>query len=106
MINQEELEKILLANWTKFINPQKFIAFILLNARNAEFPIVEAPDTPNKTKVTLSKFYPSKDGFLIWADFSVPRNDGTALGTCEITFNHVKGELTHLRTVGTLLKKT
>lgn len=106
MVNLDELEKLLLTNWTKFINPQKLIAFVLTNVRDSELIAMKGtPPSQNKSlKITISYFRASADGaFTIWVEFVIPKATGLAVGTCELRFDPFTGELDHLRTLGNLL---
>jgi hypothetical protein len=105
LVNKEEFEKLLIVNWTKFINPQKMISFVLINVRDTDLTIINkpAPIQKNSIGVTLSQFRPAKDGsFVIWADFIIPKQTGIAIGTCELLFNPYTGSVNHLQTIGNL----
>jgi hypothetical protein len=102
--NIDELEKLLVKNWTAFISPQRLIALVLASVRNADLSRVQnAPGIKNKnvTRVTLSQFRPAKDrSFTLWADFSVAQEKGLAVGTCELKFDPFSGSISNLQTVG------
>jgi hypothetical protein len=104
MVNLIEFERLLLANWTKFINPQKLIAFVLSAVRDAELGTLKT-DSPKKPslQITLSQFRPEAEGFLIWVDFTIPKPKGAAVGTCELRFNPAQGEIHIVQTLGNVL---
>lgn len=104
MVNLNEFERLLLTNWTKFINPQRLIAFVLSKVRDTELDTIHNKPPKQKTslQITLSQFRPSPDGFLIWVDFVIPKPEGTVVGTCELRFDPVKGAIEHLQTLGNI----
>ncbi len=102
MVNKEKLEEILVANWTKFMDVNKFMAFVLRCAKDInKNSCVVTGELKKNTKVTLSKFTPTPNGFILWADFSVPHGETMAIGTAEL-FLSPCGEISHIRTVGNL----
>lgn len=105
LINIDEFEKLLLINWTKFISPQKLIAFVLSCVRDSN-NITKANSPPPIKKrtiqVSLSKFRPIEHGFSIWADFVVPKKEDLIIGTCELQLNLQTNELKHLQTIGSM----
>lgn len=88
LIDYEAMEGVLLANWDKFTDHKRLMATVLAHARHADLHIdTEAPQGKEflkQTKVSLSRFQPTQGGFLIWADFSIPRNGGLGIGTAEL----------------------
>lgn len=73
MIDKNKLEKILLANWTKFINYKNLLPFI------------------EKSKsIKLSRFELVDDGFIIWIEFDS--------GTTELKI-HNNGSTHHIQTI-------
>ena len=103
-VNTEELEKLLLVNWTKFINPQRMISLILSKVRDVDLPKTDQLLTTKKSvQVTLSQFRPTKNGnYSIWADFIIPKQEGIAVGTCELFFDPFTGSIDHLQTLGNM----
>lgn len=105
MVNLKEFERLLLTNWTSFINYNKLIALVLSKVRDSELNEIKKP-VPNEKKslqIKISKFTPNKNGtFDIWVDFIIPKSTGTALGTCELCFDSTTGSVEHTQTVGTL----
>ena len=104
MVNIEELERVLLLNWTRFINPQRMIAFVLSRVRDSDLNKVAGNPPMQKSgiQVSLSQFRPAKDGsYILWAEFLVPKEEGTAIGTCEMRLD-LEGSLNHIQTVGSL----
>jgi hypothetical protein len=105
MINLKEFERLLLTNWTIFINPQKLIAFVLSKVRDSELNTINKNPPTEKTslQIKLSQFTPNQDRtFNVWVDFIVPNALGTAVGTCELRFDHANGSIEHLQTIGNI----
>ncbi|MFX5761019.1 hypothetical protein ABTE44_20015, partial [Acinetobacter baumannii] len=80
--------ELLIANWTMFINPRRMIAYVMQSVRDASLPRVKTDEVKKKgVQVTISRFEFSEAGFVVWADFSIPLNDGeVAVGTTELLF--------------------
>lgn len=86
MINVTGLEKILITNWTSFINPNKLMELVKKEVENGEFPFGEAV-VKKKTEMSISAFRPLKNNFLVWVEFAVVKNPFTVvIGTCEFIY--------------------
>jgi len=70
IINTEELEKILVANWTAFLQPREILKFTIEQAKtvNIDSPI---------GNLSISRFELKNYGFLIWIEFSSNQTKGT-----------------------------
>jgi hypothetical protein len=104
-VNTDELERLLLVNWTKFINPQRMISFVLSNVCDTDLVRVDqpAPTQKKSVQITLSQFRPAKNGsFEIWADFIIPKKEGIAVGTCELRLDPLTGSIEHSQTLGNI----
>lgn len=109
MVNLNEFERLLLTNWTSFINPKKMIAFILANVRDTELTIKKGtlPSQQKSLKITISRFQANSDkDYIIWVEFVIPKSTGIAIGTCELRFDPLTGDIEHLQTLGNLLIHT
>jgi hypothetical protein len=105
IVNRDEFEKVLLVNWTKFINPQRLISFVLSNVLDTDLQRVDqpAPTQKKSVQITLSQFRPAKNGsFLVWADFVIPKKEGLAVGTCELRLDPLTGSIEHSQTLGNI----
>ncbi len=80
-IQTKQLEELLLANWTKFINIRELTNFATIQCNN-----------PVK-KITLSRFELLNDGFLVWAECHTNCDNYTV----EFTINN--REIKHLKTL-------
>lgn len=88
LIDYEAMEGVLLANWDKFMDHKRLMATVLAHARDADLHIdteaTQGKEILKQTKVSLSRFQPAQGGFLVWADFSVPKGGGIRVGTAEL----------------------
>jgi len=104
IINKQNLEKLLVSKWTTFMDSKQIIAFTLLavrNHRDSFQTIQEENELPGKnTQVTISRFEPHPDGFLIWIDYTVPHFNEIVVGTVEAKLK-LDGDLDLLNTIGT-----
>lgn len=87
MLNIENFEKLLLKNWTHFIDYKKLISLIALNF---SFPT-------QITQVKLSRFQLYEHGFIIWVEFIIQKDHCNIVGTSEFSMNFL-GEFTHQTT--------
>jgi hypothetical protein len=93
IFDADKLEKILIANWTHFIDSSKLMAYaqkqVQENASHLE--IISGEQIKNKgVRITISRFYYSPNGFLIWIEFNAPiaPKNNYAEGTLEVLLNH------------------
>jgi hypothetical protein len=108
MVNLDEFEKLLLTNWTSFIDSRKLIAFVLTNVRDSELPILKntLPSQKKSIQITISNFRATQDRtFTIWVDFVIPKSASIAVGTCELRFDPLTGDIKHLQTIGNLFNQ-
>ena len=102
LLDCDALEKFLLKNWTQVISPNHMTSFVLKECRDADLPVVRNPSYQQRTNIQfkLSRFTPHPQGFLVWVEFVVPRDEvGTAVGTCELILDRT-GEIVSKRTLG------
>ena len=86
ILNQEALSNLLLRNWTSFIDKNGLVTFILQQARDATFPIIDRPanfTAASNPTFTLSRADLTKKGILLWIEFSIPSDQQIKIGTCE-----------------------
>lgn len=103
----ENLEKLLLKNWTSFINLQSFTEYIVSLAKNTE-PQIGSSDVeyPKGIQLKLSQFKLVENGFDVWVDFIVPNeSQETVIGTTQLLLTG-SGAFEHLTTRTTLIRKT
>ncbi len=98
MLNKTKVEEVLVQNWTKFIDTNRLLATTLRDVRDHDLPVkVGKPPTKHSVQISVSRLQPGPHGFLLWVEFSIPRNEELALGTCEYALSW-DGDLA-LRTV-------
>jgi len=90
-IETEKLEKLLIANWTQFIDARQLFSFVEENIKTS---MKESMCKVNS--LTITRFELSNNGFIIWLDFKA--NSKSILGTIEALLSH-SGEIYHIRTV-------
>lgn len=85
ILNATELEKILIANWTAFLNPREMIKFTTeaLNKKNINGPI---------TSLVVTRFEATSAGFLIWIELK------TSIRLTIEALLSLNGEISHIRT--------
>lgn len=102
MIDFLKLEELLVANWTKFLDSKKIMAFVLQTVRDRSDSFVEIKNSGQKIpniQVMLSRFQIVADGFIVWVEFKVPLDKKFASGTTEFHLTNT-GNITHLQTLG------
>lgn len=75
IFDADKLEKLLVANWTHFLDSKRLMAFVLqkLQENAGRLDIISSESIKSKAiKITLSRFYPSGTGFVIWIEFNAP----------------------------------
>jgi hypothetical protein len=93
---QDTFEKLLIANWTQFLDSSKLLAFVLVkiqeNANN--FTLIESETKPFKgVRISISRFQPANSGFIIWVDFIAPISGSSIVdGTMELFLDPFKKE--------------
>lgn len=91
MINKLKLEKLLLTNWTDFLNGKALMSL-------AEEIAINQLDVPPPCKVhtlTLSRFELVDNGFVIWVDFTA--NNGKVKITSELNLSN--SEIKHIHSI-------
>lgn len=105
VLKKDELEELLVANWTQFIDSSRLMAFVLQNTRDRieHFAILPSSSVINKgVRLTISRFQMEKTGFVVWVEFSVPiGTNSIAVGTTELVVEY-GGEVRHVMTLGNL----
>jgi hypothetical protein len=86
MFKEEKLEEILVANWHQFIDTSLFMKYVLneVNIHINDFNIINNQQVSiNSNKISISRFYPTSSGFIIWTEFSIKTKKGPIVGTLE-----------------------
>lgn len=100
MFLPDKLENLLLTHWTEFLDSNKLLVFVLQTVRDTSMPKIPSKVEKKGIQIKLSKCHLEGSGLVIWVDFRVPKDDGTAVGTIELSV----GETIVLRKIlGTIL---
>ena len=107
MLLVENLEQLLLRNWTSFLDIKSFTRYVVSLAKNAELQIGSSDvEYPKGVQLKLSQFRLIERGFCVWVEFIVPNGPSeTVIGTSELLFTN-SGTCEHLNTTATLVRKT
>lgn len=86
MLNRENLEQLLVKNWTSVLDNKALLSLVLREAARSTFNIVRSDRflEGNSFRVSVSRFELTDRGFVVWADFTIPRGGGADIGTAEI----------------------
>ena len=98
---KNELEQLLLTNWTQILDRVQLMKTVLEHACNSEFRKIEQEEIPQRhTKIVVTKFSPNNNNFSVWIEFSVPRENGVVIGS-QVYSLSLSGELTLQENFGT-----
>lgn len=106
LINRQELLKVLKENQSKIFIGSQLFKQALIDARDSHYPTVvpRDPAINLKAKVILSKIdLTSNNQFEIWVEFTVPREEGTVVGTHVYNFC-LDGNFSLKETYGTVFR--
>ena len=105
IFDADKLEKLLVANWTQFLDSTRLMAFVLQNLQqnSGRLDIISPESIKSKgIKITLSRFYPTKRSFAIWIEFSAPVAHGRhAEGTMELSMD-LEGNFDMVHLIGNI----
>ena len=103
VINTTKLEKYLSQRWTEFIDKTQLMRTILEHVRDSTYRTSNTkPPTKSNNRVSVS-FHPSSAEnyeLEMWAEFIVPKNEGTVIGTHIFSISS-NGEIKLKETYGT-----
>jgi hypothetical protein len=107
-VDRGKLEELLIANWTRFIDPRQMRATLQEVVNEHRHELVPLPSLERtQTQMTISRFQPGSAGFTVWVDFTnLPLPDGESFTTGTSEFHLAwDGNLNHIRTLGGLFLK-
>jgi hypothetical protein len=107
MIDKGKLDELLVKNWTRFIDAKRLMVRVLQDANAAadKFNIVTSGDGHKQmVQVSVSRFDPTSVGFVVWVEFSVPRDDVSYVGTAEYDLR-IDGGVNLRQIIGTKFTK-
>jgi len=82
-LNCADLEKLLVANWTKFIDRRALMSFV----RDCSIQYLQIEPTCQARKISFSRFKLVEKGFLVWIEFEVMHGVAHTTGTIEALIN-------------------
>ncbi len=100
LIVNENLEQLLQANWSQFLDRSQIMRMTMEFARDSEYRVVHQEISPKQIRISITKFRVNKNGFETWVEFTLPKNEGVIVGThvCSLSLS---GELELKETYGT-----
>jgi len=97
----EKFEELLLANWASVLDTTQLMRIVLEHARSNEFPCITQEEiAPRNTKIMITRFRPEGNKFSVWAEFTVPKEEGVVIGTHTFSMT-LNGELSLEESFGT-----
>lgn len=104
MLDKLKLEEVLLKHWASFLDSKKLMVRVLQDASDAaeSFEKAVATKIERSIRISASRFQLTGDGFVIWMEFTVPRDAEVHLGTAEYLLSF-GGELVLQQMIGTRL---
>ena len=82
ILDKKCLESLLQAHWTEFLDHKRFMRIVLETVRDTDYRILEQEYVPPKqVKLSVTKFTTTENEFEIWAEFTVPKENGVVIGT-------------------------
>ena len=100
MILKNEIEKLLLKNWANFLDI-KILAQLVLSYASEHLSITIDRSQVQQNKIKVSKFNIVAEGFILWVDFTITRQNDTIIGTSEL-FLYNNGEILQKQTIAKL----
>ena len=104
LFDADNFEKLLVANWTKFLDSSRLMAYVLqkLQEHSSSLDIISSEKIKTKgIKISLSKFLLTHQGFLVWIEFNAPIQGNYAVGTMELLMT-LDGEFNFIQMNGNL----
>lgn len=104
IFDADKLEKLLVANWTHFLDSSRLMAYVLqkIQENASSLDIISSEKIKNKgIKITLSRCMLTPHGFLIWVEFNAPmaQPKSYAEGTMELLLD-TKGQFNFIQLNG------
>lgn len=101
VIDFRKLENVLQTHWAEFLDTVQVMRFVLEQVRDTTFKVIRQADIPpRQMKVSVTRFAKDGDGFEVWIEFTVPKNEGVVIGTVLCSLS-LLGELRLKESFGT-----
>lgn len=91
MLNTEKLEKLLIKNWTEFIDIRLMLDYSKQLATDLGFT------SPHVNRVTVTRFEFVENGFLVWLEYSIQTGNKNVNACSELLLTHKGFE--HLKSI-------
>ena len=101
LIVNENLERLLQANWSQILDRSQIMRITMEFARDSEYKVVHQTEIPPKQiRISITKFRVNENEFETWIEFTLPKNEGVIVGThvCSLSLS---GELELKESYGT-----
>ena len=86
IIKKENLEQLLVANWTQFIDTGLLRSFVQNEVPKHLSSLINIPvkkPSINSSNISLSRMYRFRNGYIVWIEFISTLDNKTAEGTIE-----------------------
>lgn len=105
IINIKYLEQLLTSNWSVFLNKTKVLSEVLQCLRDKELPVIQKSNLPNQKgiQISVSRMEIHIKGYLIWIEFSIPKDNQISCGTLELLVSH-NGDILQKDAIGHILQ--
>ena len=106
LFDGDKLESLLVANWTHFMDSRALLSMLTktVSERTSQLAIINGSDMQNKgSKLSVSRFVPSGNGYLIWFELGACVAGGYAEATIEASVDE-SGTLHPCNVAGVLHK--
>lgn len=94
LFDREKMEELLVANWSQFVSYRELLALTLEAAKIKKEEI-------KGSRISLSRFSPENQGFVVWVEFSFQLQPSVVEGTLEFLIAH-DGRITQTDIVGNI----
>ena len=89
IVNNKNFEQLLLSHWTEILDKNLLIKAVLEITRDSDFTVLTSENVPaKKFEFTITKFAMADQGFDLWVEFSVPKQEGMVIGTYVFQLGH------------------
>lgn len=87
VLNVKKLESLLVSKWAEFLDRQQIMRLTLEYARDREYKLQLQKSMPTHTKLSVTHFGVTDNGFEIWIEFTVPKGKEVVMGTHILDMN-------------------
>jgi hypothetical protein len=104
LLKEEQIEKILVANWTQFIDVSLLRAFVqqAVQKNINKLTIIPMKTSLKGNSISLSRFYYENNGYYFWVEFYNIIEKHAAEGTMEIFVPLENNQIKMISIIGSL----